>query len=406
MNIWQRLELEQTDDKRLIKRAYAKQLKQCKPDEKPEEFQALHDAYQQALSLAESSSKSLQEQTESTAPQDDICDNNQDDTQQQIALIEEQLEDNLEESISIDLDSVKEESNNTAYAVEDFIANQTKFNQYLDEFCTYIQEQGEYPEDKSWEAFLGASFLDDPKQKQTTGYHIFDVSISLCTKEIKKNQADSDDEAVYELRPTIDEDLLLALNERFAWLDQRIELEDIFDLNAVDYLLDLVVQCQEQAAKNKQVEKLSIKPEHQQSSTLIFKIKRFIAFFIIDAGIILFLSELLYKAVNKHDFPYLMLGLYILYFSVLESNLFNLSASIGKNLMGLKVAKVNSLSPLPIYQAIWRSILTLPLIGLFKITAFITIFMSKRQFLNDSFSGSCVVETNSSLMARLFKNHH
>ncbi|WP_226647887.1 RDD family protein [Microbulbifer variabilis] len=53
MSPWEILELEPCDDARTIKRAYARKLKQTRPDEKPEEFQQLHSAYKWALKAAE-----------------------------------------------------------------------------------------------------------------------------------------------------------------------------------------------------------------------------------------------------------------------------------------------------------------------------------------------------------------
>lgn len=52
MDPWAILEIEPCDDARAIKRAYAKKLKQTRPDEKPQEFQQLHAAYKQALNGA------------------------------------------------------------------------------------------------------------------------------------------------------------------------------------------------------------------------------------------------------------------------------------------------------------------------------------------------------------------
>ncbi|MFT0212144.1 RDD family protein [Pseudomonas sp. F1_0610] len=54
MNCWQLLKIPPTDDKRVIKRAYAQQLKAVRPDVDPEGFQQLHQAYQTALQLGES----------------------------------------------------------------------------------------------------------------------------------------------------------------------------------------------------------------------------------------------------------------------------------------------------------------------------------------------------------------
>lgn len=52
MDVWQRLGIEKTDDERIIKRAYAKQLKITRPDEDPKYFQSLREARDKAISLA------------------------------------------------------------------------------------------------------------------------------------------------------------------------------------------------------------------------------------------------------------------------------------------------------------------------------------------------------------------
>ena len=50
---WSELGLESTDDVRTIKKAYARLLKQTRPDEHPEAFQRLHQAYKEALASAQ-----------------------------------------------------------------------------------------------------------------------------------------------------------------------------------------------------------------------------------------------------------------------------------------------------------------------------------------------------------------
>lgn len=47
--IWEILKIDATEDKREIKRAYARLSREIHPEEKPEEFQRLYDAYQRAL---------------------------------------------------------------------------------------------------------------------------------------------------------------------------------------------------------------------------------------------------------------------------------------------------------------------------------------------------------------------
>ena len=49
MNAWEVLGIEPTSDKKEIKKAYARLLKQYHPEENPEEFKQIQAAYQQCL---------------------------------------------------------------------------------------------------------------------------------------------------------------------------------------------------------------------------------------------------------------------------------------------------------------------------------------------------------------------
>lgn len=53
MNVWDILQIEPTDDKRVIKKAYARRSREIHPEEKPEEFKQLYEAYQSALKYAQ-----------------------------------------------------------------------------------------------------------------------------------------------------------------------------------------------------------------------------------------------------------------------------------------------------------------------------------------------------------------
>lgn len=57
MNIWKILGIEPTIDKKAIRRAYAERTREVHPEEKPEEFKQLHEAYQAALGYADFISK-------------------------------------------------------------------------------------------------------------------------------------------------------------------------------------------------------------------------------------------------------------------------------------------------------------------------------------------------------------
>lgn len=53
VNIWKKLGIEPTTDKKAIRKAYAAKTKEIHPEEKPEEFKQLHEAYQAALGYAD-----------------------------------------------------------------------------------------------------------------------------------------------------------------------------------------------------------------------------------------------------------------------------------------------------------------------------------------------------------------
>lgn len=78
MNAFARLGLAPTRDEREIKRAYARELKRCRPDQDPQGFQALNEAYADCLRLAQEagSDDALKQQIarEQPAPTDAAAD--------------------------------------------------------------------------------------------------------------------------------------------------------------------------------------------------------------------------------------------------------------------------------------------------------------------------------------------
>lgn len=52
-DVFQILEIEPTEDKKAIKKAYARLVKQYHPEEQPERWKEIHDAYEAALHIAE-----------------------------------------------------------------------------------------------------------------------------------------------------------------------------------------------------------------------------------------------------------------------------------------------------------------------------------------------------------------
>jgi len=68
MNPWKTLNIEPTDEKKAIKKAYAVLIKQYKPDENPDKFQEIQEAYKMALSMLQWSVQENDEDRESAEP--------------------------------------------------------------------------------------------------------------------------------------------------------------------------------------------------------------------------------------------------------------------------------------------------------------------------------------------------
>ncbi|MDR0268828.1 tetratricopeptide repeat protein [Paenibacillus sp.] len=83
MTIWERLGIRPTNDVKAIKRAYAKQLKIHHPEEDPQGYQALREAFDAALSLAKQ--QAIREESAAEA-EDKLQLHSAEDTDQQFAL--------------------------------------------------------------------------------------------------------------------------------------------------------------------------------------------------------------------------------------------------------------------------------------------------------------------------------
>lgn len=58
-NVFHILEIEPSEDKKAIKKTYAKLVKRYHPEEYPEKWKEIHDAYEAALKMAESTYMSI-----------------------------------------------------------------------------------------------------------------------------------------------------------------------------------------------------------------------------------------------------------------------------------------------------------------------------------------------------------
>jgi len=100
MNCWDVLGLLPTDNKREIKRAYAKILKNVNPEDRPREFQILSEAYQDALKFAgQGDSPSPLSLVKSSFPDTRIKESPTDDIELNGSVNEDSIQGNVEEIV-------------------------------------------------------------------------------------------------------------------------------------------------------------------------------------------------------------------------------------------------------------------------------------------------------------------
>lgn len=108
-SIWDILKIEPVKDKKQIKRAYAKSVKTCHPEENPEEFKRLHDAYEKALQYAESSEQHVFRPSNTIIIREDA------DTGEIIKFLKEKIDDIASETKEEDEEINKESDDATKF---------------------------------------------------------------------------------------------------------------------------------------------------------------------------------------------------------------------------------------------------------------------------------------------------
>ncbi len=240
MNCWEVLVIEPTNDKKAIKRAYAKKLKVTHPEDDPVAFQELSEAYQSALNIADyleldesvydevehdvvepnkvivnSESKQLidsipqAEKIELTKPSGDI---------EKIELIEN-LDESFNSNEKLDLDENK---------VAEISASDT--DSFIDYFLARMNSLYRNSDTKNdielWNDLFTEPMLDDIEIKQRLRYQVFDFFSCVLEEELQSKTKD-----------LFDKNIVYGASEFFDWREDEISLTQYFGHESVDIVM-------------------------------------------------------------------------------------------------------------------------------------------------------------------------
>lgn len=197
MNPWQTLNIQPTDDKKIIKKAYAILIKQYKPDENPEKFKQIQLAYKSALTL-------LKIQKNETSYLTDVNVNNRD------------REDNTSHK-------------NPDFAIGDapqidknFIAEQDKQEQLIENIYQQLHKMAFTPlvekaKLKNWEFIEDYFKINDLTIKTSVARTVFKKVAEYNIFQAKQNKT-----------LLISARILNYFNQIFDWRSQGLEYQEIF----------------------------------------------------------------------------------------------------------------------------------------------------------------------------------
>ena len=364
MNCWEVLGVEPHSDKKIIKIAYAKLLKQHRPDEDPEGFQQLHKAYKNALLWVQdySTTQGTPWMTDEGKPTE---------------LTESTLQAQL-------------------YSDDDWL-NEPEAPELSDEDKALLAEIHDQEDSlgRDWETLYNRvnDFIKTPKKaNDLNAWHFIESLPSMRDLEFRKATSDKIFEVVAELNITslqkknlyIQRPVINYLNKLFSWDKKWQQYEVQYSRDMLDAVFPYLAEAE------RPVKGISKKRE-------IYYYRRAAAFAVDIA--ILFLGGLLIETFSSMIFgdenSNLVIGWWGIFYILLliplqESSKYQ--GTIGKRVMGLQVITSRG-DRLNFFHALWRSILTAFCCAGFKVVVFINIVLSwwRSEILQDTLSRSYVM---------------
>lgn len=254
MNCWEILEVEPTDNQRSIKRAYAKKLKVTHPEDDASQFQALQEAFEHAIYLAQNTyfeipearqPQSLPVDTDSQRISEPRLVNSMDvkgehtdretrtenDAQQQAGLSPEATvqvpdamldeKESLNESSAID-ERFEQEAASEFDGPELF----QLIESFWDNFCALMDAPDKRRDENAWYPLLNHSALGSIDSKQQLSFRVFDALADLILSQRK----------VSEKEGVIPQKIRWLLADIFDWQSDELTLAEHYEPEALEHV--------------------------------------------------------------------------------------------------------------------------------------------------------------------------
>lgn len=355
MTCWAILKIDPTEDKKIIKRAYATLLKVTRPDDDIVAFQELHIAYKEALSgdyFDSGNSKDFLFYDEDTEKSEKVKIG---------AFNAEELE---KEEFHIDSDYIDDE-----YSDKIFVRKSSYFKNKILKISNNTKQMYNM---KAWEFLDESKMLYNLELKEEISIFIFDIIVEY-------HRIDNG------LQKFIPESVITYLNSLFHWTEIEYFLEQNYTTVEIESVLNYVYKPVE-AKVDRWVDKKFI---NKKKNAIWFLFKRTYAKFI-DIVIFVIISVLLineiedrYGEILGNKEIYCALGIYIIIISLMEVSV--LKASPGKLSMGLQVSTYRG-GRMSMLQGFSRTILSSILIAypmLIISVIFILLNLKKKKLIHD-----------------------
>jgi len=252
MSCWDTLAIEATSDKKQIKRAYAKKIKQFNPEDHPDEFQEVRAAYEQALQIApfieredvlvdeqneeqeESFKERAQSESKNSSNEKNACDKQTNEYSEDSIVVSIPPEFFVADDLT-QQEPIEEEfsaQSTSSITVQDELTAETNAETLAREFIDKLQqlistEQGQWQSIDNWRQLFQDEILFDLEVKRILHYMVFEFINDYIVDCKEQNSA------IHLYRAHI-----LYLAEQMNWLDNELELERFYGAEVFDRVIN------------------------------------------------------------------------------------------------------------------------------------------------------------------------